>query len=139
MPTTPVRIIFNFGDKVRISPPIWLEHKLEIQPGDLSKFAPSGNGVYGYQNREERNPFTSAPPEEPCGGVVYFGNDIAREDFEALMRVLGVKERSWDYGAFLAESSHPGKEGFLTQMRVVSKFGLRFMFHALSENEYGRF
>lgn len=140
----PTRIVFNLGDKVRISPPIWSDHKLDIQPGDLSKFAPYGNGVYGYQDSKGSNPFTSAPPQEACGGIIYFGNGVSKKDFEALMCIMEVQHSYVvkplnDFAVFTAESNQSGKDGYLAQMRIVSKFGLRFMFNALTEAEYEKF
>ena len=141
---TPKRIAFNLGDRVRVSPPIWPNHELDIQPGDLSKFVPYGNGVYGYQNRKGNDPFTSAPSHEACGGVIYFGNDVTEADFKALMRITEVQpahtvEPSKDFAVFTAESKHPGKDGYLVQMRVISKFGLCYMFGALTDTEYEKF
>lgn len=140
----PKILVFDLGDKIRVSPPIWPQHSLKVQPGDLSQFAPYGNGVYGYQKRDRSNPFTNAPPQEACGGVVYFGNDISRTDFEALTRILEVQSRQVvnplkSFSVFTAESQQPGKEGYLAQMRLVSKFGLRYMFDAISDAEYERF
>jgi hypothetical protein len=139
-----IRPVFDLSDKVRISPPIWSDNKLNVQPGDLSKFTPYGNGVYGYQDRNGGNPFKSAPPQEACGGVIYFGNGIAKPDFEALMCILEVQDKyvakpSKDFAVFIAESNQPGKDGYLVQMRIVSKFGLRFMFGAINEAEYEKF
>lgn len=141
---TPTRIVFNLGDKIRISPPIWPNRKLDIQPGDLSKSVPYGNGAYGYQDRKGSNLFTDAPSQEACGGVIYFGNDVAKADFEALMRIMEVQpahvvKRSKDFAVFTAESKQPAKDGYLVQMRIVSKFGLRFMFGALTDAEYEQF
>ena len=138
------KTVFDLGSKVRVSPPIWPGHILEIQPGDLSKTAQYGNGVYGYQDRNGNNQFTSAPPQEACGGVIYFGNDVTKADFEALMRIMEVQpahvsKPSKDFAVFTAESEQPGKDGYLVQMRVVSKFGLHFMFDALTDAEYKKF
>ena len=139
------RIVFNLGDKIRISPPIWPDHRLDIQPGDLSKFVPYGNGVYGYQDRKGSNPFTSAPSQEACGGAIYFGNGVTKEDFKAFMRIVEVqsahvvKPSKKDFAVFTAESKQPGKDGYLVQMRIVSRFGLRFMFGALTDAEYEKF
>jgi len=140
----PVRLVFNLGDKVWVSPPIWPNNKLDIQPGDLSQFTPYGNGVYGYQNRFGENPLTSGPSQEACGGVIYFDNSIVKADFESLMRIMEVQHRnevkpSKDFAVFTAESNQPGKDGYLVQMRIVSKFGLRFMFGALTDAEYEKF
>ncbi len=134
-----VRLIFDLGDKVRISPPIWPDHKLDIQPGDLTKFASYGNGVYGYQDRFGENPIKSSPSQEPSGGVIYFGNGVTKADFEALLRLLEVKTNHKDYTVFIAESEQPGEDGYLVQMRIVTKFGLCYMFGALTETEYEKF
>lgn len=134
----PVRLVF-VGDKVRISPPVWPNHKLNIQPGDLTKFVPYGNGVYGYQGRFSENPIKSAPSQEPSGGVIYFGNGITKADFKALLRLLEVQVGYKDYAVFVAESEQPGKDGYLVQMRIVTKFGLKFMFGALTDTEYDKF
>ncbi len=65
----PKRIVFDLGGKVRISPPMWTDNHLDVEPGDLSKFAPTGCGLYGYQLRDgATNPFTGAPSQESSGG-----------------------------------------------------------------------
>ncbi|MDP3955184.1 MAG: hypothetical protein Q8Q15_02365 [bacterium] len=144
MSTAPRGIVFDLGDKVRVSPPIWPDRRLNIQPGDLSSLVPYGNGVYGYQERAGGNPFTSAPSQEPCGGVIYFGNGVTKADFEALMRIMEVQpahvvKSSKEFAVFTAESKQPGKDGYLAQMRIVSKFGLRYLFGALTETQYEKF
>lgn len=144
MEKMPTRIIFNMGDKVRVSPPIWPEHTLNVQPGDLSVSVPYGNGIYGYQKRGGSDPFKSAPSQEACGGIIYFENSIPKADFEVLMRIIGVQHShftkpSKDFAAFIKESEQPGQDGYLLQMRIVSKFGLRFMFGALTDKEYEEF
>ena len=140
----PTFVVFDEGTRLRISPPMWPNHTLEVQPGDLSKFSPQGNGVYGYEDGIDWSPFKSAPSQEACGGVVYFGNGVSKADFEALMRIMDVQpgyvvNPSKDYAAFTLESEHPGEDGYLLQMRLVSKFGLRFMFGAISESEDDQF
>jgi hypothetical protein len=129
---------------LRIYPPNYPENKeLLVKPGDLSTFAPYGNGVYGYQNRISADPFTSAPPQEPNGGVIYFDNDVERDDFFALMRIMGVQKRNMrpdkQFAAFVRSSTDPGREGYLSQMRIVSRFGLQFMYGAIDDAEYRAF
>ncbi len=138
------RIVFSLGEVVRISPPILTDCKIDSRAGELSTFAPYGNGFYGYQIRQGENPFTNAPIYEASGGVIYFDNDIAEEDLEALMRILRVQPRGTvksvkDYAVFIDEAENSKEAGYLTQMRIVSKFGLRSMFKALSDAEYKEF
>ena len=138
------RIVFQLGDKIRISPPMWDNNTVEGYPGDFSLSLPQGTGVYGYQVPEAGNLLKAAPIHEACGGAVYFDNKISKADFEALMRVMGVQP-TWvtnpdkDFAVFTRESQEPGKDGYLMQMRVVSKFGLRFMFGVLDEADYKAF
>jgi len=133
------RIVFDLGDKVRISPPLWPDSELNIQPGDLSQFTPHGNGVYGYQGRQDMNPITGAPSQESGGGIIYFDSKPNEADFSALLRLMEVELDRKDYAVFIAGSEEPGKDGYLIQMRIATKFGLRFLFHALPEKEYDRF
>jgi len=128
----------DFGDKIIIYPEIWPNKILEIQPGNLLKFTPSGNGVYGYQNRFGENPIQSAPKQEPSAGVIYFNNKITKEDLNALLRILGVRPGK-DYAVFLEESKQPDRDCYLIQVRIVTKFALRFMFGAISTAEYEKF
>lgn len=139
----PIRIAFDLGDEIRVSPPICPDHKLNLDPGDLSKFVPQGNGVYGYQPSATAHPFAGAPRQDENGGIIYFGNQIAREDLEALCRILGLslknREGNKDYSVFIAASDHPEQDGFLRQIRIVSKFGLSSLFGALNDTEYNHF
>lgn len=140
----PIRLAFDDGLLVRVTPEIHLKNTVKANPGDLAQFTPQGNGVYGYQNGNSWNPFTGAPQHEAHGGVVYFSGGIPKEDFEALMRVMGVQPGyvrvpSKNYAAFMEEAETPGRDGYLTQLRLVSKFGLRFMFDALDEAGYESF
>lgn len=110
---------------------------------DLSQFTPGGEGLYGFSPQTIPSPFLGAPATAAHGGVVYFDNDITRQDFEAMMRALGVTRRGdkpiRDFGHFHAESKNPGKEGYLTQVRTVSRFGLQYLFRSLNEKAYESF
>lgn len=130
---------------LQISPPLFPEnHGWVVDPADLSKFAPSGNSVYGYQELRFR-PFEMAPIQEEAGGVLFFGNGIAKEDFMALTRIssgLINYTTDRDYAAFFEEVpdlKKAGKHGFIRQLRLVSKFALRHHFGVLSDQEYQQF
>lgn len=109
-----------------------------LQPGDLTQF---------IRPDEERcnNPFTRALSEDPCGGsIVYFDNDITRPAFNTLMQILEVQpqdriEQPKDYAVFVAESYRPQYDGYLAQMRVITRFGLRFKFKTLRDDQYNEF
>lgn len=125
-------------DKIIISPAIWSGKELQVQPGDLSKFTPYGNGVYGYQ-RNSLEPIKGDPPQEETGGLVYFGNDVRKKDFEGFLRMIDVGTKDKNYAAFVQESSNPIEDRYFKQMRLISKFGLRFMFNAIEDIEYNSF
>lgn len=125
-------------DKITISPEIWPGKNLKVQPGDLSKFVPYGNGVYGYQ-QSTWHPILGDPSQESSGGVVYFGNSVSKEDFKGFLTMMGLKSDWKDYAAFVKDATNPAGERFYRQMRLVSKFGLRFMFNALDDSEYDSF
>ena len=104
----------------------------------MSKFAPYGNGVYGYQ-KNSLEPIRGDPPQEETGGLIYFGNEARKEDFEGFLRMMNVRAEDKDYVAFVQESSNPIEDRYFKQMRIMSKFGLRFMFGAIDDREYDTF
>jgi hypothetical protein len=115
---------------------------ISIQPGNLSKFANHGNGVYGYQ-KNTFHPIKGDPPQEESGGFVYFGNGLSKNDFKRFLRMMGVSNENRrsdkDYLAFMAKSKNPIEDRYFKQMRLVSKFGLRHMFNALDDEGYENF
>lgn len=126
-------------DKIIISPAIWPGKKLQVQPGDLSKFVPYGNDVYSYQVKNILNPIESDPPQEESGGIIYFGNGVKKGDFEAFLRMINVRADDRNYAAFVQDSSQPVEDRYFKQMRLISNFGLKFMFDALDDIEYNAF
>ena len=143
----PIILAFEgMNGTLRVSPPLFIENKTGVDPADLTQFAPHGNGVYGYQEGVV-NPLKTAPPQDDTGGFLHFGNGVSREEFDALMSITGVCSRwvrengrqSHDYAVFYQESDNPGRDGYLSQVRIVSKFALRFMFGSLAESDYDSF
>ncbi len=135
----PITLVFDLGGKVRVSPNLFINNKIEVQPGDLSKFAPFGNGVYGYQEPLALNPLTQAPPHEDAAGIIYFGNQIEEPDFTTLLKIMDVKSTDKDYAVFLEEAKFPETAGYLVQIRIVTRFGLSCLFDALPDSEYESF
>lgn len=145
--TQPVYLVFEGVEgALRVTPPLFTKNKTGVDPADLTKFAPHGNGVYGYQEGMV-NPLKTAPPQDSIGGCLHFGNSILREEFDALMSITSVCPRrvrengrqSRDYSVLYRESDNPDRDGFLAQVRIVSKFALRFMFGSLAEADYESF
>jgi hypothetical protein len=137
---------------VILAPAIWHGEPLEIQPGDLSLFAPMGSGLggpnlmmpwdtpesiasrvdyYGLHSHSG-HPFLGAPVTEPSGGTIYFDDQCNRQDIEAMLRLMGVHDRLTDYAAFLLEATSP-EERYLTQMRLVSGDALSFLYRIPDE------
>lgn len=127
----------------RIAPAVWPGPELRVQPGDLTQFAPGGMGLggpfpirpwddpfgpspgrfYGFENHDA-HPLRGAPLQDPAGGTVYFDDDPTREDFEALLRMMGVRNLEKDYAAFAARAENPEEERCLMQLRVMGQSGL---------------
>jgi len=124
-------------DTLRFSLPISIKTGFKLDPRDLSITTPRGNGVYGLQE-PERLPFHNAPPQDAEGGVIHFSDRVSKPDFEALTRILHIGESkppySLQYAAFLEESQNPKQDGYLKQMRLVSSFGLQFLFRAIKND-----
>lgn len=143
---------------VNISPSIWPGKELRVQPGDLRIVAPMGIGIEGpFPLRPWDNPFAPSPAQfysyhihtdhplrgapltEPAGGTVYFGGTPEQSDVEALLRLMGVHQSEEHYAVFLGHADDPEAERYLRQLRVVSRFGLKYMFRALTDEEYEAF
>lgn len=144
---------------IKVYPRHWPEDKeLEIYPGDLDKFAVPGVGIsgpfpirpwddplrddpsdyYSFQGITG-HPIRDASKNEPAGGVVYFGGTPREEDIEALFRLLNVSAHLKDYAAFVEHSLQPIEDRYLVQMRIVSRFALKYLFGALDSDEYESF
>lgn len=149
----------NLEDLVRISPPDWPEKQLDVHPGDLSKYAYVGLGLgvpmvmlpwdnletaaqrpgyYGAQ-LPTADPFHNAPTNDDTGGVVYFGGRPAEADITSLLRLLSVRGNASDYAAYVADSNNVSRDRYLTQLRIVSRFALQYMFGAIDEQQYEQF
>ena len=144
---------------VKVYPREWPEDKeLELYPGDLEKFAVPGVGIsgpfpirpwgnpleddpsdfYSFQ-RITGHPIKDASKNEPTGGVLYFGGTPRKEDIEALYRLLNVRTHLKDYAAFVEHSLDPVEDRYLVQMRIVSRFALKYLFRALDGDDYESF
>ncbi|MEI9999894.1 MAG: hypothetical protein WDO13_12430 [Verrucomicrobiota bacterium] len=123
---------------VHLAPAVFPGAAVPVQPGDLTRFAPSGMGLNGpFPIRPWDDPFgpsparfcgfqqpaahplRDAPLSGPAGGTVYFDDGITREDFNVLLRVLGVGADAIYYAVFLAQSARPAEDRFLNQVRLV--------------------
>lgn len=87
------------------------------------------------KSHPDRNPFKEGPIHESSGGVLFFDNGVAKEDFLALSRMLDIPEGK-DYAAFVSTSETPGEDGYLSQLRIVGKFGMKYLYNAISNREY---
>jgi len=133
-------------DTVRLSPPMFLDNHTSASPADLSQFAPQGNSVYGLSSTEI-SPFEMGESMAETGGVVFFGIPRGKDDFMAFLRILGIAnafrpghdEHQCYYWAFERESDSPGQDGYLKQMRVVDRGGLRFLFNVIDGQGYETF
>ncbi|MBY0228774.1 MAG: hypothetical protein K2W96_05790 [Gemmataceae bacterium] len=139
---------------VNLSPAVWPGKDLPVQPGDLSGFVPMGNGLggpavmmpwddLGSMMRRQSfyswhahtgHPMGGAPVTEAEGGVVHFGHRCDLADVAAMLRLLGVHARGTRCAAFAKETENAQEDRWLTAMRIVSPFAMRFMFGAVEDD-----
>jgi hypothetical protein len=148
----------SLGQQLVIGPRVWPGARAPVQLGDLSGILPSGIGIsaplpirpwddpfdrsrenyYGLQKRIGE-PFHDAPLTAAAGGVVYFDAGCTADDLGVLCRLLALGREQRDYAAFLEESDDPLRDRWLVQLRIVSRFALRYLFGLLGKSEYERF
>lgn len=146
MPLPSNRKPLTLGAQLKLSPTVPHDPTARPpHPGDLSLFAPYGNGVYGLQDPKSQVPFHRGPIHEAEGGTCcFFGNGVSKDDFFGMLRVLGIptdgkNSHNLRYAAYLAETQDPETDQYVTQLRLVSAFGMRFLFGAIAKSEYGTF
>lgn len=143
-------------DLVRLGPEVWPGKVLDVQPGDLSKFAPQGLGLstpllmmpwdtvdaalertsYYDFDRPATHPFHAAPTAEAAGGTLYFAPPQPG-DFEAALRLLAIRIDLNEYAAFVGHSKNTLEDRYLSQLRIVSKFALANLYQApISEEDH---
>jgi hypothetical protein len=134
---------------VDISPSIWPDKTLKVQPGDLRLFAPSGKldagllpgSEAGHDTHLNRlaDPFLAAPMTAPAGGTVYLQDNPPARDQKALLRLLRVDTAAADYAAFVDRATNPLGQRYLTQLRLVRSAALVSIYGALSLEEMRSF
>jgi hypothetical protein len=124
----------------------WPGRPLSVLPGDLTHMVPQGLGLgvpiivtpfgigpsprfYGL-DQPSRDPFHSAPTQEPCGGLLYFDDGVGPEQLRGALAVIGVHGPRKDYAVFAASAEDPVAERYLDQVRIISKSALSHFFEA---------
>lgn len=134
----------ELSEILTLAPAVWPGPPLDVQPGDLTKFAPSGMGLgapmvllpwdrledlknrpswYGYDT-PSAHPFRNAPANTPTGGILYFDNRPEREEWEAVLSFLRVHTKEQEYAAFWERSQKPSEERYVEQLRLIPGWGL---------------
>jgi len=134
---------------VTLLDPDWPGRPLPVLPGDLSRMVPQGlglgvplivtpygigpsSGFYGL-DQPSGDPFHGAPTQEPCGGLLYFDDNVALEQLRGALDMIGVHTIRSDYLVFARKAEDPVAERYLTQARIMSKSALGHFFEAGNE------
>lgn len=89
--------------------------------------------------------FLRAPASHPIGGEISFDDDIKKEDFIVLLKILGVEPNHGngkpytDYHAFNARSRNVFKNHYIYQFRIVSSFAERHLFNTIDQKTYDHY
>jgi hypothetical protein len=134
--------------EIRLSPPVFVDNRVDVDPADLSQFSPQGNGVYGLQHKQV-DPFAMGESMEPSSGVVFFDTPHGggEEDFYGMLRILGIANtylpvgdrHNTRYWAFEQVSKQPGKDGYIRQLRIMDRFALQHLYGVLDSPGYEGF
>lgn len=148
----------SLADKITISPSVWPGKDLEAQPGDMRIIVPAGLGLsgpfmlrpwddpatanpgqyYGFQPHTG-HPLHDAPLNSTSGGVIYFDDGRQEDELLAACRLLSIRLNEKQYAAFLEESSDPLQDRCLVQLKIVSRFSLKYLFQAIDEKQSAEF
>lgn len=120
-----------------------------VDPNEFDLFAPRGNGIFGgsgvYGTQPQfGDPIKNGPLSDPNEGTVVYFDSTDEESLMGLMICAGIHNRSIvnpnrKYAVFHQQSERPGADGFFNQLRIVSDFGLKYGFRAVSDAEYDVF
>jgi hypothetical protein len=94
---------------------------------------------HGGKSENDLNPFQAVASDTSIGGFLHFGNRINEISLRTLLNIAEVHLDSRDYAIFRHESENPKDDGYLIQMRLVSKFALQYLFRSITEEEYRKF
>lgn len=132
--------VVDFSGRIHLSSPNPSSKNQAIDPANLSLFVPQGEETYGYDLKADQNPFDQAPVRSGTGGTVYFDRPVLAV-FEPMLQCLGVTtiNPNRQFAAFFAASEDPKRDNYLMQLRLVSRFGLRYLFKSIDEAEYQNF
>jgi hypothetical protein len=134
---------------IEISPSIWPDKTLKVQPGDLRLFAPpgkldvgllpGGEAAHDAHLNRPADPFLAAPMTAPAGGTAYLQGEPATGDLAALLRLFRVDAAATDYAAFVERAVNPLGQRYLTQLRLVRTAALVGIYGAISLEEMRSF
>lgn len=134
-----VKIKTKLHELVKISPSIWPDKHLQMQPGDLIRFWDRTSDCWPDVTAPQTDPFREVTMKTHAGNRIYFDGDVTDADVGALLRLMKVLAHERQYAVFVAYAYSPKTSGYLTQLRIVHKAGLRYFFDALTDAEYDLF
>lgn len=116
-------------------------------PENLDVITQDGDGVYHNTEPVWGKSILDATKkisvETATGGLIFFDDSgYSYERFIEMMRILDiappkdgmpVEEHRKDFALFVRSSKDPGKDGYITQWRFVSSFGMQFYYRREEE------
>jgi len=149
-PETPSGPALHVPEGIRIFPNVWPGAPLEVQPGDVTQFAPMGfcfggpiimrpwdtlesavgaGGYYGARGNGF-HPLRDAPLTEPGGGVLYFDSWALSDTVVGALNLMGAHMRGNQFAVFVTEATEPQREGFLVHCRIMPFGTVSHLYHA---------
>ncbi len=106
-----------------------------VDPSDLSLFIDRSDSITGDERNVNLTPITNAPPTSELGGVIYFGKQITKQQFNTLLSIFNIpfctipgNATECEYSLFHEESKNISGDLYINQLRLVSDFGMEYLF-----------
>lgn len=120
------------NELIEVMPSDWPRKDLQSQPGDLRQFTSNLDS----SQSQGRHPFLETQLTEARGGRFHFVDDRDyKKELRIILAALGVRQDWKKYAVFIGHASDPTREGYLTQLKIVTYFALYRLFDAIAGNE----
>lgn len=106
---------------------------------------PDNSGMYGFSEKKYMRPELLAPSEVDAGGFLFLPGTVRPEMLSQLVALSGLGSNEWrrqlQYGIQVIDAPQGMEQelGYLRKVVISGKYALRFLFNAITQEEYEQF